>query len=104
MSDVATLKNIGPRSAAWLRAGGVATIDDLERIGPVAAWRRAKEAFPGQVSIVLLYALQAALLDLRWTELPADLKQRLVAEATSLEWPDGRPSTTSDAVNMRKRR
>ena len=94
VSDLESLKNIGPRSAAWLRAVGVETADDLEWLGPVEAWRRAKAAFPDEVAIVLLYALQAALLDLPWTELPVDLKQRLAAEAaSSRRAQEERPST-----------
>ncbi len=82
-SDLVSLKNIGEQSAGWLRAVGVESADDLERLGAVEAWRRAKAAFPDRVTIVLLYALQGALLDLPWTDLPIDLKQRLAAEATS---------------------
>ena len=96
VSDLESLKNIGPRSAVWLSAVGVETADDLERLGPVEAWRRAKVAVPDEVTIVLLYALQAALLDLHWTELPVDLKRRVAAEATSSRRaPEDRPSTPS---------
>jgi hypothetical protein len=75
------LPNIGPRSAAWLRAVGVKTLDDLFDLGPVAAYRLVKEAFPERVSLNLLYALQGALLDLPWNELPPEMKAQLRRQA-----------------------
>ncbi len=76
------LPNIGEVSAGWLRDAGVRTVEDLETIGAVEAWRRAKAAYPQEVTINLLYALQAALLGVPWTHLPAELKQKLRAEAS----------------------
>ena len=37
------------------------------------------------VSKVMLYALQGALMDVHWNDLPPDLKARLVSEANHLE-------------------
>jgi hypothetical protein len=37
--------------------------------------------FPEKVSLNLLYGLQAALLDLPWNELPADIKSELRKQA-----------------------
>ncbi len=85
MSDLTGLKNIGEWSAGWLAVVGIETVDDLERIGPLDCLRRVKRAFPDETTLVLLYALQGTLLDLPWTELPDDLKRRLVAAVRSLE-------------------
>src|SRR5687767_11572081 len=62
------LPNLGPSSAAWLREAGVRTITDLERQGPVAAYRRVKERWP-QATLNLLWALEAGLLGKDWREL-----------------------------------
>ena len=85
MSDLTSLKNIGERSSGWLVAAGIETTADLERIGPVDCWRCVKQVFTNEATIVLLYALQGALLDLPWTELPDEIKRCLVAAARSLE-------------------
>jgi DNA transformation protein len=79
--ELSALRKIGPESAAWLRSVGVETLADLERLGAVEAWRRARRAYPDRVTLNLLYALEAGLLDLPWTELPAEVKRRLAAEA-----------------------
>ena len=83
MSNLSMLENIGPKSEAWLNAVGIATVDDLERLGPDEAWRRAKQAFPDRVTTHLLYALHGALLGVRWTDLPHEVRQRLAEVATS---------------------
>ena len=73
---LASLRNLGPQSAAWLAEVGLKTREDLERTGSVGAYLRVREA-RGKASLNLLYALEAALLDVHWTELPGPLKERL---------------------------
>jgi DNA transformation protein len=80
---VERLANLGPKSCAWLRAVGIETRADLERLGSIAAYRTvAARGF--KVSLNLLYALEGALLDLRWDRLsPAvkeNLRQRLASQ------------------------
>ena len=77
MTEVAELRNIGPRSAEWLSAVGIRTVEDLEQAGAVEAYLRAEQAFPDQVSLNLLYGLQAALMDIEWTHLPESIKREL---------------------------
>jgi DNA transformation protein len=79
-SELLHLKNLGMASVNILNAVGIKTQDDLTRIGAVETYRRIK-ARDINVSKVMLYALQGALLDLHWNDLPDDMKQRLVAEA-----------------------
>jgi len=74
------LKNLGPASERMLNAAGIHTLDDLETLGAVEAYRRVKGCFPDEVTRVLLYALQGALWDLHWNALPADMKAQLLAE------------------------
>jgi DNA transformation protein len=71
------MKNMGPKSREWLASVGIHTLDDVARLGVVETYKRVKAAYPEKVSLNLLYGLQAALLDLPWTELPPDIKAEL---------------------------
>ena len=73
------MRNIGPASARWLRAVGVDSLEDLQRIGAPEAFRLVREA-GFRPSLNLLYALQGALLDAGWNELPEEMKAQLRAE------------------------
>jgi hypothetical protein len=53
----------------------------LAEHGAVEAYKRARAAFPGRVTLNLLWGLQGAILGLPWNELPADMKEKLKAEA-----------------------
>jgi DNA transformation protein len=75
------LKNIGPVSARRLAEVGIETDAELRALGAVAAYRRAKHAFPRHVSLNLLYALAATLAGIDWRDLSPDLKAQLKAEA-----------------------
>jgi len=74
---LAKLPNIGPKSAAWLRAIGIRTRAELERVGSVRAYRRVAAAAGRAVPLDLLYALEGALLDLQLERMPAVVKQNL---------------------------
>lgn len=75
---LARLKNIGDKTAVWLEDAGIHTPDDLHRLGAVETWRRVKEIHP-EISLVGLYALQGAVLDIHWNALPDDMKDDLRA-------------------------
>jgi DNA transformation protein len=74
------IRNIGPVSSRWLAEVEVRSLEDLEAIGSVAAFRAVQKK-RGKVSLNLLYALEAGLMDLRWDRLPeavkASLRQRV---------------------------
>lgn len=72
----AKLRNLGPVSMRWLAEVGVRTRADLERRGSVATFRAVK-ARGLSSSLNLLYALEGALLDLRWDRLPEAVKRNL---------------------------
>jgi DNA transformation protein and related proteins len=74
------LKNLGAVTAERLAEVGIHTADDLETAGPVEAYRRVKERHPRETSLVLLYALQGALLGIHWNELPPNVKEQLKRE------------------------
>jgi len=70
------LLNLGPTSSTWLAAVGIHDRHDLEAVGVINAYNLCK-AHGYNVSLNLLWALQAALLDMPWTQLPADIKDQL---------------------------
>jgi hypothetical protein len=74
------LRNIGPKSAAWLRQTGVRTLDDLKEVGALSAYVRIKRA-GFKPSLNLLYALEGAILDCHWQEIPGERRSELVIAA-----------------------
>ncbi|MGV8843277.1 MAG: TfoX/Sxy family protein [Pseudomonas sp.] len=70
------LKNLGKTSAQWLHAVGIHSATDLRRLGAVSAYR-AVRARGFRASKVLLYAIEGALLDMQWNDLPPDHKAQL---------------------------
>jgi len=79
-SELLELKNLGMATVNILHAIGINTYSELREIGAVEAYRRIK-ARDINVSKVMLYALEGALLDTHWNELPPDLKRQLVEQA-----------------------
>ncbi len=75
------LKNIGVTTAQWLHDAGIHTQADLEEIGAVMAYKVLQHQQPQKVNIMLLYALQGALLDMHWNALPLALKEQLKRDA-----------------------
>ena len=74
------LKNVGPKSAAWLRQVGVRSMDDLAALGAVGAFIKVKRA-GFKPSLNLLYALEGALIGCHWQQVPEDRRQQLLTEA-----------------------
>lgn len=74
------LRNIGPKSAAWLRQVGLRTEADIVAIGPVEAYMRVRRA-GFKPTLNLLYALEGALCDCHWQEVPEPRRQQLAQEA-----------------------
>ncbi len=78
------IRNVGPKSAAWLRQVGVRTLEDLVRVGPVEVFLKVKRA-GFRPSLNLLYSMAAALEDCHWTDLPEDRRAGLVRELEAAE-------------------
>jgi DNA transformation protein and related proteins len=89
------MRNIGPKSAAWLRQVGLRTLEDVTAVGTVEAFMRVKRAGfkPG---LNLLYAIEGALLDCHWQEVPEERRQELILAADAatalLPPPRNRPA------------
>lgn len=81
MSTGSKLRNIGPKSAAWLRQTGVRTQEDLEAVGALAAYVRVKRA-GFKPSLNLLYALEGAIQGCHWQGIPEQRRSELVLAAT----------------------
>jgi hypothetical protein len=56
---------------------GITSVEELEALGPVAAYLRVK-AHGVKVSLNLLYALYGALNDCHWTDIPQDEKSAML--------------------------
>jgi DNA transformation protein and related proteins len=95
--STAKLRNIGPKSAAWLRQVGLRSREDLEAVGAVDAFMRVKRA-GFKPSLNLLYALEGALLDCHWQEVPEARRVELVGAADAatalLPPPRNRPAAS----------
>ncbi|MFC3814652.1 TfoX/Sxy family protein [Lysobacter sp. GCM10012299] len=72
------LRNIGPKSAAWLRQVGLRSREDLAAVGTVEAFMRVKRA-GFKPTLNLLYAIEGALQDCHWQEIPDERRGELVA-------------------------
>jgi DNA transformation protein len=82
--DEIKIRNVGPKSAAWLRQVGVRTQEDLVRLGPVEVFMKVKRA-GFRPSLNLLYALAGAIENCHWADLPNEQKAALVQAAESAE-------------------
>lgn len=78
---IETLKNLGPKSARLLHEVGIHTYADLMDVGAVGAYRRARAIAPDRVSLNLLYALEGALTNILWNQLPDPVRDELRSAA-----------------------
>lgn len=77
------IRNVGPKSAAWLRQIGIRTEEDLRKFGAVEAYRRVKLA-GFKPTLNLLYSMAGAEDDCHWTQLSEDRKASLVLAADAI--------------------
>jgi len=71
-------KNIGPKSARRLMEAGIESREDIEARGAVAVFKRLRTRYPA--SLTMLWALQGALLDLPYYQIPLEIKAALLDE------------------------
>lgn len=74
------MNNIGPKSREWLASIRIHSLEDIARLRVVKTYKRVKAAYPEKVTPNMLWGLQAALLDIPWSELPPDIKAQLMNE------------------------
>ncbi len=84
MTDTDKLRNVGGKSAAWLRQVGIRSREDLVQHGAIGAFIKVKKA-GFRPSLNLLYALAGALEDCHWQQLGAERRETLLAELAAQE-------------------
>ncbi|HEV6965861.1 TfoX/Sxy family protein [Roseateles sp.] len=85
-NDPAGLPNLGPKSREMLAAAGIAGVDELRRLGAVAAYARVKRADP-RASLNLLWALEGALCGLHWRDVARERRTSLLLALEDHERP-----------------
>lgn len=84
--ELEALKGLGPKSSAALKAIGINTRLDLEKLGPVKTFiKLQKESTLIKPSLNFLYALVGALEDRDWKDVAKKEKQRLLIELDSYQ-------------------
>lgn len=78
MPGLSSMKNIGKELERKLTAVGVDSPDALLELGSKQAFFKLKEVYP-QVCLVHLYALEGAVRDTQFNNLPEETKQDLKA-------------------------
>ena len=77
------IKNIGPKSRMWLHEIGINSLEDLQTMGVVESYRLLKTTFPAEITLNMLWGLQAAVLNINpkmiTPEMKAELKTQLDA-------------------------
>ena len=76
MSELAALRNIGKEMENKLKSVGISTAEELKALGSQEAFLRVKRRYP-YVCLVHLYALEGAITDIEYNQLPEDVKREL---------------------------
>jgi len=76
MAELTSLRNIGKELDKKLKAVGIMTAEELREIGSEEAFVRVKLRDP-QVCLVHLYAIEGAISDMEYNQLPENVKSRL---------------------------
>ena len=71
------MRNLGPKTERMLAEIDVLDEGDLRALGAVTAYQRLKFRFGRHVSVLALYAMEAALTDRDWRDLDVQTKERL---------------------------
>ncbi|UVC07603.1 TfoX/Sxy family DNA transformation protein [Rhizobium sp. TH2] len=75
------MRNLGPKSEAWLAEIDIHTLDDLRAIGAVEAYARLRFRFGDIITRNMLHAMAAALADIDWRQLSVQRKAELEEQA-----------------------
>ena len=79
MSGLTSLRNIGVTLEKKLKSVGIMTAEELRAAGSEEAYVRLKLRYPETKSMCLvhLYAIEGAISDTEYNQLPEDVKRRL---------------------------
>ncbi len=78
-SDLESVPNLGAKSAAMLREAGILNRHQLEKMGPVASFLAVKRV-QKNVSLNLLWAIDAGLRNEHWQSMSPHRKAALIRE------------------------
>ena len=81
MSKLEDIPNIGGVLARRLRKAGIATAEDLTRLGDAAAFARLRARLPDDACTHTRLALAGAVRGVRWHGLDKALREKLAEEA-----------------------
>lgn len=76
MGELSKLPNIGKNVEEQLNLVGISTVKDLKKVGSKEAWLKIRE-MDESACINRLYALEGAIVGIRWHNLPAEVKMDL---------------------------
>jgi len=81
------LRNIGPKLAASLVEAGIDSPEKLRRVGAKKAFKKmyADGDFYGDFNAAYLYALEGAIRDCDWLDIPEKIKQEYKEYAQNLQ-------------------
>lgn len=77
------MRNIGPKSRAWLAEIDIHGMDDLQALGAVETYARLRFLFGSKITRNMLHALAAALAGIDWRRLSPDQKAELDQQAAA---------------------
>jgi hypothetical protein len=83
-SELERLRNLGPKSSAWLGQVGITTRSELARVGAIGACRRLLLA-GHPVTRNMAYAIEGALMDCDWRAIPSEFRKQLAADFSALK-------------------
>ena len=78
------MRNIGPVSRRWLAEIEIYTLNDLEKVGPVPAYKMISAIQGRKVSLNLLWALVGAIEDIDCRQLKPAQKTALLSQLNAL--------------------
>jgi len=84
---ISDLINLGKKSEWYLSAVGINTISKLKKRGSIQTYCDLKTAFPKEVTLVFLWALEGALSNTHWNAIPKEVKAKLQEEVEKIENP-----------------
>ncbi len=64
-----SMRNLGPKSKAWLAEIGISTFEDLQALGAVETYLRLRFRFGSQINRNMLHAMAACLAGIDWRDL-----------------------------------
>jgi len=106
MNAITKMRNIGPKSAAWLRQVGIHTQEELHACGALEAYIKVRRA-GFKPSLNLLYALEGAIIDCHWQSIPTDRRSELILAANAAlesmvppKGPKGQPSIAASVTTF----